>query len=76
MEVGLSPEEKKQWQSFSEQSKGKKATPYDMKKSFDSVSYIDHKVFGTGFIVYQYNNRLKVLFKDGAKILISNYQGK
>ena len=74
--IGPSAEESKQWEKLLEQNKEEKAIPYNMKKTFESVSSIEHKSFGRGFIISQYNNRLKVLFKDGTKTLISNYQNK
>ena len=73
--LGPSEEESNIWESLNKKHKGKK-TLYDMKKTFESVSAIQHKNFGLGFIVSQYNNRLRVLFKDGTKTLISNYQNK
>ena len=45
-----------------------------MKKTYNDTSVIKHNSFGLGFILATYNNRLKVLFKEGTKTLISNYQ--
>ena len=73
---GLSTEESKQWEKLTAKYKDEKATAYDMTKTFKSVSVIKHKEFGLGFVVSQYNHRLKVLFKEGMKILISNYKNK
>ena len=66
-------EDKKRWLELNDKHKGQKSLPYDMKKSFPAHSIIQHKVFGRGFIVSVYNNRLKVFFKGGSKVLISNY---
>jgi hypothetical protein len=33
-----------------------------------------HKVLGWGFVLSNLNDRLEVLFKDGIKVLISNYK--
>ena len=67
-------EDSKAWQNLKEKYEGGKIVSYNMKKSFESEIAIKHKEFGLGFIISQYNNRLEVLFKDGRKKLISNYQ--
>lgn len=73
---GSSTEESKQWEKQMAKHKDILPKTYDMAKNFKSVSVIKHKEFGLGFIESQYNNRLKVLFKEGMKILVSNYKNK
>ena len=51
------------------------AAAYDMKATFKAASPIQHKVLGWGWIVSNENDRLEVLFKDGKRMLISNYRG-
>ncbi|MDE0092694.1 MAG: hypothetical protein OXN83_05375, partial [Oligoflexia bacterium] len=72
--AGPSAEESKQWQKLAKQYEGKKIPSYDMKKTYNDTPVIKHNNFGLGFILATYNNRLKVLFKEGTKTLISNYQ--
>ena len=72
--AGPSTEESKQWEKLAKKYERKRVPSYDMKKTYNDISVIKHKSFGLGFIVTKYNNRLKVLFKDGTKTLISNYQ--
>ncbi|MCB0407471.1 MAG: hypothetical protein KDD34_04645 [Bdellovibrionales bacterium] len=52
-----------------------KPLPYNMRKTFDARTPIQHKVLGWGYILANKNDRLEVLFKDGIKFLISNYKG-
>jgi len=47
--------------------------PYNMKSVFEERTAIVHKVLGWGYILANRNDRLEVLFKDGIKYLISNY---
>ena len=72
-ETGPSLEERKQWQKLAKEYAGKKTPSYDMKKNYQDISAIKHNSFGLGFILAKYNNRLKVLFEEGTKVLISNY---
>lgn len=52
-----------------------KPSPYNMRKSYDARTPIEHKILGWGYILANKNDRLEVLFKDGIKFLISNYKG-
>lgn len=49
------------------------ATNYDMTKTFEEKKPIQHPKLGWGFIVTIQNDRLEVLFQEGTKTLISNY---
>ncbi len=55
--------------------KSKKLAPVDYKMSqkYEAETPILHKVLGWGFILSNQNDRLEVLFQDGVKVLISNY---
>ena len=64
-----------QWKSLYERSKGIDAAPYKMTDAFEARTPIMHKVLGWGYVLSNQNDRLEVLFKDGIKILISNYKG-
>ena len=66
----------KKWTSLQKKSdsKGLKAQAYNMTKSYEAQTPIEHKVLGWGYILNNINNRLEVLFKDGVKYLISNYK--
>ena len=72
--MGPSAEEVKLWQKLSKQNEGKKTPSYDMTKTYGEINAIKHNSFGLGFIVDRYDNRLKVLFEEGTKTLISNYK--
>lgn len=66
----------KKWSSLlkKSESKGLKASNYNMSKSYEAQTPIQHKVLGWGYILNNVNDRLEVLFKDGIKYLISNYK--
>lgn len=64
-----------QWNSLYERSKDLEAVPYKMSNSYAPRTAIMHKVLGWGYVLSSQNDRLEVLFKDGIKILISNYKG-
>jgi hypothetical protein len=49
------------------------ATQYDMTKQFEERKPIQHPKLGWGFILSIVNDRLEVLFQEGIKTLISNY---
>lgn len=49
------------------------AVNYDMTKAFEEKKPIQHPKLGWGFIVTIQNDRLEVLFQEGTKTLISNY---
>lgn len=54
--------------------KAMKIKNYKMSESFEARTPIMHKVLGWGFILSCENNRIQVLFKEGVKTLITNYQ--
>lgn len=62
------------WQKFYETHKGEKAKPYSMRETFEAKSALQHVKLGWGFILSNINDRLEVLFKEGIKVLISNYK--
>jgi hypothetical protein len=49
------------------------AVEYDMTRQFEEKKPILHPKLGWGFIVSIVNDRLEVLFQEGIKTLISNY---
>ena len=66
-------EEERRWNEFHEKHKSDKAQSYDMKATFEAAKPLQHKVLGWGWILSNDNDRLEVLFRDGKRILISNY---
>ncbi len=50
------------------------AEPYKMSGVYEPRTAVMHKVLGWGYILNAQNDRLEVLFKDGVKMLISNYK--
>lgn len=64
----------KKWLSLHEKHKAKKASLYNMKEVFEAKTPLLHKILGWGFIISVVNDRLEVLFKDGVRVLISNYK--
>lgn len=62
------------WQKFFDTHKNEKAKSYNMRESFEAKSSLQHVKLGWGFILSNINDRLEVLFKEGIKILISNYK--
>ncbi len=71
-----SSDEEARWSDLFEKYKSEKPFVYDMKKQFDANKPLQHKVLGWGWILSNENDRLEVLFKEGRKILISNYVTK
>lgn len=61
------------WEELHEKFRHEKAQAYDMKGSFEAGRPLMHKVLGWGWVIANENDRLDVLFKDGRRILISNY---
>lgn len=61
------------WQDLYEKYKSEKAQAYDMKGAFEAGKPLQHKILGWGWILSNENDRLEVLFKDGRRMLISNY---
>ncbi len=62
------------WQKFFDTHKNEKAKQYNMRETFEAKSSLQHVKLGWGFILSNINDRLEVLFKEGIKILISNYK--
>jgi hypothetical protein len=62
------------WQKFFDTHKSEKAKPYSMRETFEAKSALQHVKLGWGFILSNINDRLEVLFKEGIKVLISNYK--
>lgn len=67
-------EESKKWSDMRDKYGADKAVNYSMSGVFEANTSIQHKVLGWGWIVSVQNDRLEVLFEDGAKTLISNYK--
>lgn len=74
VERGNLADEKAKWQEFYKRHGKDKAVNYKMTESFESLSPLQHKVLGWGFILTNDNDRLEVLFENGIKMLISNYK--
>lgn len=68
-------EEQAKWAEMYNKYRDAQAVNYDMKATFVASSAIQHKVLGWGWVVSNENDRLEVLFKDGKRMLISNYRG-
>lgn len=68
-------DEQIKWAEMYNKYKDTQASSYDMKATFQAASPLMHKVLGWGWIVSNENDRLEVLFKDGKRMLISNYRG-
>lgn len=63
-----------QWYEFYRKHHQAPAQSYDMKGHFESQAPLLHKVLGWGWVLSNDNDRLEVLFKDGKRMLISNYK--
>ncbi len=63
------------WSDLFEKYKAIKPVVYNMREAFEANQPMQHKVLGWGWILSNENDRLEVVFKDGKKILISNYKG-
>lgn len=68
-------DEQIKWAEMYNKYKDTQASSYDMKATFQAASPLMHKILGWGWIVSNENDRLEVLFKDGKRMLISNYRG-
>lgn len=68
-------EEQIKWAEMYNKFKDTQASQYDMKSTFKAGAPILHKILGWGWVVSNDNDRLEVLFKDGKRVLISNYRG-
>jgi hypothetical protein len=69
-------EANQKWLELKEKFSGAKPLKYSMEKRFEANQPIEHPVLGWGFVVSNINDRLEVLFKDGVRVLISNYAQK
>lgn len=66
-------EDEAKWVEYHDRYKAEKAPTYDMKATFSAGAPIQHKLLGWGWVLSNENDRLEVLFKDGRRMLISNY---
>ena len=74
VERGNLADEKAKWIELNKKYGKEKALAYKMSDSFASLSPLQHKVLGWGFILTNDNDRLEVLFENGIRVLISNYK--
>lgn len=65
----------KKWMSLYRKAENEKTPVYSMKGVYEEKSGLQHKLLGWGYVLSNKNDRLEVLFKDGVRYLISNYQG-
>lgn len=68
-------EDQIKWAEMYNKHREAQAPQYDMKGTFKANAPILHKVLGWGWVASNENDRLEVLFKDGKRMLISNYKG-
>ena len=68
-------DEQIKWAEMYNKYRDAQAAAYDMKSTFKAGAPILHKILGWGWVVSNENDRLEVLFKDGKRMLISNYRG-
>lgn len=66
-------EDESRWMDLHERYRAEKPQVYDMKATFEAGKPLQHKLLGWGWILSNENDRLEVLFKDGRRMLISNY---
>ena len=74
IEKGNLDDEKAKWNELFKKYGKDKAIPYKMSDTFPSLSPVQHKVLGWGFILKNDNDRMEVLFETGIRMLISNYK--
>jgi hypothetical protein len=74
VEKGNAADEKAKWAELNKKYGKDKAVNYKMSDTFTSLTPIQHKVLGWGFILSSDNDRLEVLFETGIRMLISNYK--
>ncbi|MBY0451692.1 MAG: hypothetical protein K2P92_01570, partial [Bdellovibrionaceae bacterium] len=74
VERGNVADEKAKWIELNKKYGKEKAVAYKMSDSYASLSPVQHKVLGWGFILTNDNDRLEVLFENGIRVLISNYK--
>ena len=68
-------EEQVKWAEMYNKYKDGQDLVYDMRSTIKASSAIQHKILGWGWILSNENDRLEVLFRDGKRMLISNYRG-
>lgn len=62
------------WMELQRKHGDQKAMNYDMKNQYEPSTPLNHKILGWGWILSNENDRLEVVFKDGKRVLISNYK--
>ena len=62
------------WEALNQNASMIPSAPYKMSGSFEPKTGLQHKVLGWGYVLSAQNDRLEVLFKDGIRMLISNYK--
>lgn len=62
------------WLELHRKHSDEKASNYDMRSAFEPSTPLNHKILGWGWILSNENDRLEVVFKDGKRVLISNYK--
>jgi len=71
--VQLAADTDARWADLKDKHGKEKASKYSMTAQFQANQGLEHPKLGWGFILSNNNDRLEVLFQDGIKILISNY---
>lgn len=61
------------WLQFYKKYGNMEAVAYDMSAQYEEKKPLQHPKLGWGFILTVVNDRLEVLFQEGTKTLISNY---
>lgn len=61
------------WEALHAKADAIPSETYNMRKTYQPHTGLKHKTLGWGFIIDNKNDRLEVLFKDGIRYLISNY---
>lgn len=74
VERGNLADEKAKWVELNKKYGKDKALTYKMTELYPSLTPLQHKVLGWGFILTNENDRLEVLFENGIRMLISNYK--
>ncbi len=64
------------WTRLLDNADSEEAISYTMDKIYELATPINHKTFGLGVVKNIIDvQKIEVLFQDGAKILVQNYQG-
>lgn len=71
--AGVGNSDYAKWQSYYKKYGNLPARDYDMSQKYEARTPIMHRSLGWGFILSIENDRLQVLFAEGIKLLISNY---